>query len=264
MLRAMTSELLKLRRRGMVIGGWGAIVGFSLLVVVLSLVQATEAPAIEDREGFGESIGLLSQPDGFVQALSGGATFLGVVALVIVAMGMASEYSWGTLRALLIRQPRRLVLLAGTVTALLLFIGAAVVLAVAITFPLALTLAPSQGVSTSEWLTGEGLAALTAGTGNLVLATMTWGLFGGVLGLVLRSPAPAVGVGLAYALPVELVLVGVWQDGGRWLPGQLLSTFAAGGSELISHTRSGLMLAVYVVVAGAIGAGLFLRRDVST
>ena len=55
-----------------------------------------------------------------------------------------------------------------------------------------------------------------------------------------------------------------WSTGGRWLPGQLLSTLAEGGSGTVPYGRAGLLLALYGVLAVTVSASLFIRRDVAT
>jgi ABC-2 type transport system permease protein len=83
-------------------------------------------------------------------------------------------------------------------------------------------------------------------------------------GAAAAVPAAAVGVGLAYALPFELLVTSAWKTGQRWLPGQLLGTLAQGGAATVTYGRAGLLLAVYGVVAVAAGTALFARRDVAT
>ena len=70
----------------------------------------------------------LEQPDGLVHGVVDVSTLIGIVALCLFAGAFASEYSQGTLRNLLVREPRRAQLLCGKFLALALFIGLAVVL----------------------------------------------------------------------------------------------------------------------------------------
>jgi ABC-type transport system involved in multi-copper enzyme maturation permease subunit len=187
-----------------------------------------------------------------------------VVTLAVWAISVASEYSQGTLRNLLVRQPRRLRLLAGKLLALASFTAGALVVAGVAATAVALLLAPTRGIPTSAWFSADGLAALCSGFANLLLATWGWGLLGALLALLLRSPAAAVGAGVAYALPFELVLTTAWASGARWLPGQLLGTLADGGSAAVSYGRAAALLAVYGALVVAAAATLFTRRDVAT
>jgi ABC-type transport system involved in multi-copper enzyme maturation permease subunit len=265
MIRSFRSEWIKLRRPGMILGGAGTIVGFAILTVVLTLTTASATPTDEGGPG-GEGLTLaqLAATDGLAAILATAATFIGVVALSVFAISIASEYSQGTLRNLLVRQPRRVRLLAGKLLALASFTTLAVVVAGIAAVATALLVAPTQDISTAAWFTSAGWTALAGGLGNLLLATLGWGLLGALLALVLRTPAAAVGVGLAYALPGELLLTTAWSDGARWLPGQLLDALAQGGTAAVTYGSAGLLLALYGVVAMVAGTTLFARRDVAT
>jgi ABC-2 type transport system permease protein len=264
MIRSFLSEWVKLRRPGMILGGAGTIVGFAILTVVLSLTTASATPTDQEGPGGGVTLAQLAASDGLAVILASAATFIGVVALAVFAMSIASEYSQGTLRNLLVRQPRRVRLLAGKLLALASFTTLAVVVAGIAAVATALLVAPTQDISTAAWFTSAGWTALAGGLGNLLVATLGWGLLGALLALVLRTPAAAVGVGLAYALPGELLLTTAWSDGARWLPGQLLDALAQGGTAAVTYGSAGLLLALYGVVAMVAGTTLFARRDVAT
>lgn len=264
MIRSFLSEWVKLRRPGMILGGAGTIVGFAILTVVLSLTTASATPTDQEGPGGGVTLAQLAASDGLAVILASAATFIGVVALSVFATSIASEYSQGTLRNLLVRQPRRVRLLAGKTLALASFTTLAVVVAGIAAVATALLVAPTQDVSTAAWFTSAGWTALAGGLGNLLVATLGWGLLGGLLGLVLRAPAAAVGVGLAWALPGELLVTAAWSDGARWLPGQLLDTLAQGGTTAVTYGSAGLVLALYGVLATVAGTTLFARRDVAT
>jgi ABC-2 type transport system permease protein len=264
MTRSFLSEWIKLRRPGMILGGAGTIVGFAILTVVLTLTTASATPTDQEGPGGGLTLAQLATADGLASILASAATFIGVVALSVFATSIASEYSQGTLRNLLVRQPRRVRLLAGKLLALASFTTLAVVVAGIAAVATALLVAPTQDISTAAWFTSAGWTALAGGLGNLLLATLGWGLLGALLALVLRTPAAAVGVGLAYALPGELLLTTAWSDGARWLPGQLLDALAQGGTAAVTYGSAGLLLALYGVVAMVAGTTLFARRDVAT
>jgi ABC-2 type transport system permease protein len=264
MIRSFLSEWVKLRRPGMILGGAGTIVGFAILTIVLTLTTASATPTDQEGPGGGLTLAQLAASDGLASILASAATFIGVVALSVFATSIASEYSQGTLRNLLVRQPRRARLLAGKTLALASFTTIAVLVAGVAAVAVALVVAPTQDVSTAAWFTSAGWTALAGGLGNLLVATLGWGLLGALLALVLRAPAAAVGVGLAWALPGELLVTAAWSDGARWLPGQLLDTLAQGGTAAVTYGWAGLLLALYAVVAMVAGTTLFARRDVAT
>jgi ABC-2 type transport system permease protein len=264
MTRSFLSEWIKLRRPGMILGGAGTIVGFAILTVVLTLTTASTTPTDQGGAGGGVTLAQLATADGLASVLASAATFIGVVALSVFAISIASEYSQGTLRNLLVRQPRRVRLLVGKLLAVASFTTIAVIVAGIAAAATALLVAPTQDISTAAWFTSAGWATLAGGLGNLLLATLGWGLVGALLGLVLHTPAAAVGVGLAWALPGELLVTAAWADGARWLPGQLLDALAQGGTAAVTYGSAGLLLALYGVVAMVAGTTLFARRDVAT
>lgn len=263
MLRSFWSEWIKLRRAGMVLGG-AMIVGFAVLATVLTLATASNPTAGGHRpSGQGLTLAQLAASDGLARTMARGATFIGVVALALFAIAIADEYSQGTLRNLVVRQPRRVRLLAGKLLALASFTTIALLAAEVLAGATALVLASSQDVATSAWFTSAGWAALGTGFGNLLIATLGWGLLGALLALLLRSPAAAVGAGLAYAIPFEELLAAAWRSGERWLPGQLLGVLADGGTATVAYARAALALAIYGVLAATAGATLFARRDIT-
>lgn len=259
MRRSFRSEWIKLRRRAMLLGGAGSIIGFVVFFTVVTILTSSDG----EIEGPGITLTALVRDDGLAEALGQTATFLGVVALGIFAIAVASEYSQGTLRNLLVRQPDRRRLLAGKVLALASFAAASVVLAVIVAVAVAPLAALVADVDSDAWYSGSGLLALLAAAGNLALAAIGWGLLGTLLAIVLRSPAAAIGVGAAYALPFELILTSVWSGAADWLPGQLLSTLASGGTATTPYLQALVVGLWYVGIAGTVATGLFARRDVA-
>jgi len=71
-----------------------------------------------------------------------------------------------------------------------------------------------------------------------------------------------IALGVAYALPGEAIINALWSNGDRWLPGQLLSALAHGGTSSASYAHALLTLVVYAAVVGAGTLMLFQRRDV--
>ncbi len=260
MTNAFLSEWLKLRRRAMLLGGIGATVFVAGVATIAQILSAGQP-----GPGGGEAprtIASLSEADGLTTGLTGAATLIGAVTLAVWAIAVANEYSLGTLRNLLVRQPHRLRLLAGKLTALASFTAVAVTLGAAVSVALAFALAPGKDIDTSAWLTSDGLGALASAWLNTVLASVGFGLLGAALGTLVRAPAGAIGAGLAWVLVGESILSAAWEDVGRWLPGQLLQTVGAGGSSSTSYLSA--LVGATVVVGGltAFGSYLFATREV--
>jgi ABC-type transport system involved in multi-copper enzyme maturation permease subunit len=262
MLGAFSSEFVKLRRRSMLLWGFGGGLLFSVLATVFTIERATKtlSPNFHGH-GFRITVATLSQPDGLVHGVVDVSNLIGIVALCLFAGGFATEYSQGTLRNLLVREPRRMQFLAGKFLALAVFIGLAVLLAIAVAGVVALLLAPSKGITTSAWTSSTGLRDLGQSILHVYLTCIGYGVLGTALAIILRSPALAIAVGVAYALPGEAIINALWSNGDRWLPGQLLSALAHGGTSSASYGHALLTLTIYAVLVAAGTLLLFRRRD---
>jgi ABC-2 type transport system permease protein len=261
--RSMASEWLKLRRRGM-LAALAATIGVAVLGTVIAIATAGQTGA---RGGAGSGTGItvatLRTASGLGQAIGSASTLLGVVALSVFAASFAGEYSNGTLRNLLVNEPRRVRLLAGKLSALWIATTAALALASAVCVAAAAITASRKGIDTSLWWTSSGFSHTAVAVANLAAATLGWGLLGAVLGIAFRSPAAAVGIGVAYALPLESILGAIANGAGRWLPGKLLAALASGGNSTASYAASAVTLALYATLAAVGTMMLFARRDVT-
>jgi hypothetical protein len=84
-----------------------------------------------------------------------------------------------------------------------------------------------------------------------------------ILGLLLRSPISSISLGVIWLLIVENILIAVKASFGKWMPGNLMSTIATGGTAEVSYTHAVSFTAIYLLVGAVIVATLFKRRDVS-
>jgi ABC-2 type transport system permease protein len=262
MLRSFRSEWVKLRRKSMLLWGIGGMVFFTVLATVFTIERAvkTLVPGFHGH-GFRITIAELSRPDGLVHGIVDVSNLVGIVALALFAGATATEYSQGTLRNLLVRQPGRIKLLCGKYLALAVFALFAIVLAVAVAIAVAFALGPGKGVHTSAWTSSTGLSDTLHAVLRIYLTTLGYGVLGTALAVLLRSPAVAITLGIAYVLPGEAIIDAIWSNGDRWLPGQLLSAVAHGGTSSTSYSRALGLVALYAVVVAAGTLLLFRRRD---
>jgi len=262
MLGAFSSEWVKLRRRSILLWGLGGGLLFTVLATVFTIERATKTLTAESHgHGFRITVAQLSQPDGLVHGVVDVSNLVGIVALCLFAGAVATEYSQGTLRNLLVRQPRRAQLLSGKFLALALFIAVAVVLAVGVAVIVAFVLAPAKGIHTSAWTSSTGVSDLVQSILHVWLACIGYGVLGTALAVVLRSPAVAIALGVAYVLPGEAIINALWSNGDRWLPGQLLSALAHGGTSSASYSHALVTITAYVVIVAVGTLVLFQRRD---
>jgi hypothetical protein len=254
------SEWVKLRRRTLLFGTFG---GLALAASFFSILVFTQAAPTGPGSADLPSLATLAQPNGLIHGLSRAVVLLGIVAFGIAAAQMASEYSLGTLRQLLVRQPRRAVLLVGKYLAVISFLVGAVVFAAVVSGVVAVVLAHVHHVSTSAWFSSAGVADLTRALGQLLLAVIGFGTLGLVAGLFLRSSVFAVIVGFAYLLPFENIIVRILPSTTNWLPGQLLTAVGQGGDATTTFSRGLVAGALYLLAFGALAVYTFARRDVT-
>jgi hypothetical protein len=120
-----------------------------------------------------------------------------------------------------------------------------------------------RGIPTTAWTSSAGLADIGHALGDVALAVTGYGVLGMLAGLILRSPAPAAVVGFVYLLPFEGIFSAVVKGADRWLPGQVLSAISEGGTGNVTFAHALVTATAYTVIAAALGAILFAKRDVT-
>ena len=256
------AEWRKLRRPTAFLGTMLVSAGLTGLVTSL-LFLLIDSPQGNSDRGNMISREILQLPSGLTIGFSNAAGLLGIFALCVFAAQTAQEYTYGTLRNLLVRQPRRLQLLLGKYVSMASFAIVMVILAAIVSMSLAFGLSGKAKVATDAWVTSDALQELAKTFGNVLLSVIAFGTIGMILGLLLRSPISAISLGVIWLLIVENILVAVKSSLGTWMPGILISTIAVGGTDDISYTHSITMVTIYLVVSTAIVVTLFKRRDVS-
>ena len=256
------AEWRKLRRPTAFLGTMLVSAGLTGLLTSLLFLLIDSPQGNSDR---GNMIAreILQLPSGLTIGFSNAAGLLGIIALCVFAAQTAQEYTYGTLRNLLVRQPRRLQLLLGKYLSMASFAIVMVILAAVVSMSLAFGLSGKAKVATDAWITSDALQELAKTFGNVLLSVIAFGTIGMILGLLLRSPISAISLGVIWLLIVENILVAVKSSLGTWMPGILISTIAVGGTDDISYTHSITMVTIYLVVSTAIVVTLFKRRDVS-
>jgi len=256
---SFTSEWIKLRRRSMLMWGFGAGLFFPLLATILTIERANRSPPFNRGH---LPIAVLEQPNGLVHGVTDVSSLIGIVSLCLFAAAFSIEYSQGTLRNLLVREPRRGQFITGKFLAMVSFILLVVIVAIGISVAVAFALAPGKGISTSAWTSSSGLNDLFQAVFHAWLAASFYGVFGAALGVLLRSPAVSIPVAVIYFLPIEAIIVGaIWSGGSNWLPEHLLNALAHGGNGDASYYHALLMLAIYGAAISVAIVTLFRRRD---
>ena len=261
MTRTFRAELLKLRRRRILIAATLGALAFAVITTIAVLLSAK--PAGVGPPGRAPTVESLGQAGGVAQAFSTGASFVGILVLVLFIANFAGEFSQGTFRTLLMRQPQRIGLLAGKMAALLVFAAGLLALAEVLSVCVSLAFAPTQDISTTSWLTIDGLGEAASSYATALLFVTAWASLGAALAVLVRSIPIALGIGIAWSGPIEHLTEDFWATAAHWFPGLLLEAFAVGVNTNASSSHALLVLCIYVATAATAAALTFKRRDLT-
>jgi ABC-2 type transport system permease protein len=266
MVRAFRSELLKFRRWS-VLTGSGVMILATAFIAYLTFHQITSGATGSEITPL---IQALPTPQGLITVVGQARSLIIAIALIMVTSNVAAEWSQGTLRNLLVREPNRLRLLSGKMLALLLFVILSLTLTLAVSVALILAIAHTQGIATAAWTSSEGLRAMLAFFGNEVLCLVGVSFLGMLIAVLTRSVGAAVGVALAYVLVPEGIIAMVWQEGSRWfpvrtfnfLPGSVFPS-AVGPTPPQGYPAALLVALLWMVGFVVVSAVVFQRQDVN-
>jgi len=210
-------------------------------------------------------------PEVFTQGM---AMFGGALMLILGALTVGSGYGWGTWKTVFTRGPSRSAAVGGTLLSL-----AVVVLALVVTaFVVDVGVAALIAVSESEPLVLPSVGRTASGIGTGIAILGMWTCAGAFIGAIARGPALAVGLGLVWVLVVENMLRGVANIYApiemitNYLPGTAAGSLAGamrsvqgsatpGVLDTLGRTQSLLVLVVYIVVFAAGTLWLVRSRD---
>ena len=268
MTRIVRAELARFLRRRPVTAMAVAAVVFAMISTwavfssASSAVSASAGTAPSRRSGV--PLAALVGHGGGTEAFAVGASFVGFLVFVTFIALMATEFSGGTFRALLLRDPHRLRLIVGKLLGALAVAAGALVVAELLSFGLSLAIAPSKGIDTGAWFSVTGLGHAFGNLGTAFAGVVGWAVFGTTLAVIFRSAPIALAVGFAWAGPFENIIVDSWTTGYRVFPGQVLAAIIQGGTPEISLSRAVITGLAYVGIAAAASATLLTRRDVTS
>jgi ABC-2 type transport system permease protein len=285
MYAAFRGELFKFVRRP---GIWVLII----LLLVLAVVIGYAISYLVDT--FGSSAGSQGLPQGttladfkvalypenFVkETFSTWGALGGVFALIMGVLVQGSEFGWGTIKTLYTQRYGRLTMLFGKIAALAVLVVVMVVGLFAVDAASSWVVALIDGKQVAFPEADVILQALVAA----FLIFGFWAVFGFALATIFRQSAMAIGLGLAYALVVELLIFSLLRGFGgkvvqeieQWFPiantGYLARSFGeirfkgipATPAPFADAMHAVLLLLLYVAVFAAISAWLTRSRDVT-
>lgn len=205
--------------------------------------------------------------------------FGGAIVMILGALASGSGYGWGTWKTVLTQGPGRLAAFGGTLAAVagMVLVVIAATLAVDLGASLLIAAVESQPITWPAW----GELALSVGGGTLIM-TM-WAAAGVLIGVLTRSPAVAIGLGLVWSLVVENLLRGVsgLLDAMSYvtdvMPGTASGSVAGalgqatqaddggapGVQTILDGSTAAIVVTVYIVVFTVAAAILMRRRDLA-
>jgi ABC-2 type transport system permease protein len=262
MIRIVSAEWRKLRRPTLFLGTIGAALFFTGLTSTFLYLMIDSEQGNADR---GRQVGreVLELAGGSVYGFASVGGLLGVIALCVFAAQTAQEYTYGTLRNILVRQPGRIRILVGKLIAMKIFALIMILIAAVVSIGISYFLSDRAKVSTQLWFTSDGYTEIGKTLVNVTISVVYFGIVGMVLGLLLRSPISAISIGVLWILIIENLLGAVKPVFLDWMPGNQLSVIAQGGSPDISYSHALILGTSYVFVGVLVATVLFSRRDVA-
>ena len=287
MINLIRAEWLKLSRRPL---SWILLILFLVLLVAQILTQFALTIIIPVQSGVVNAQieewrrGVIF-PGIFATALSHVNGLGGIFAVIFAAGAIGSEYSWGTLRTQLARDPARDRYLLAKLTTIMLMLATATLLATLLAVLLSAVLSPILGSAIS--ITPGDLMNLIVATLRALYVLLPYVLLTAYATLLTRSVLGGVAIGLSYiivetgfgALALLRVLGGVWALVYNLTIGQNINTLTlmnrhAFGlrpettapldlSQLPSPLQATIVVAVYSAFFLAFALILFRRRDIT-
>ena len=274
MLSNFSAEMDKLIRQPatwVLAGVWLALNQvFSYLVPYTSYLNSGDGRAAEQ-------ILAGTLPDNLIfNSIGGFPVFAGAISLILGALVVGNEYSWGTLKTVLTQRPGRLSLYLSKVTTLAVMIFGIVVATFALN---ALTSSVIASVE-AQAISWPSLEDLIKGFAAGYLIAAMWCLLGAALAIMFRSLALPIGLGLVWALVIENLVRSVaaplldsFETLQKGLPGVNAGSLVAalsgqsgdtpGVVAAVDGTQATLVLIAYAAVFTLVAGFLLYRRDVA-
>lgn len=259
MIQSFRAEWLLLNRRRL----WLALTAVTVVFTgtATALVVSTAEPSV-GPDGDGLPLQAVAGPGGATAAVVFSVAFASILVLAAFASSTSNEFTRGTLRAALTRQPRRLALIVGKIGARVSVAALLMLAALAVGWVTAVLVAPGQGVGTTGWWGAEALADAAGDYVRLLCFVVGYALIGTTLAVLIRSTPITLGVGLLWFGPIENVV----GDGRSWaersFPGLLLrSVLQPDRADAVPTGTTALTLLGYAAACVAVIAVVLSRRD---
>lgn len=226
MTRLINAELFKLRKRLMTRVLLFVLVGIMIVLYLLLLAVSRVAIPVHGSEEIGTIQNLLGLPLALPFALSILSSLGTILAVILVASSVGTEYSWRTMRTMLICSESRLKLLGAKLVAAGILILIGMVIGLATGFLMSLITTAIGGYSFDfSFMTGGYLWDQFLQFWRTFYVLMPYALLGFLLAVVGRSAMPGIALGIGIFF-LESIVTAFMILAGGWIariPDYLLS-----------------------------------------
>ena len=226
MTRLINAELFKLRKRLMTRVLLFVLVGIMIVLYLLLLAVSKVAIPVHGSEEIGTIQNLLGLPLALPFALSILSSLGTILAVIFVASSVGTEYSWRTMRTMLICSESRLKLLGAKLVAAGILILIGMVIGLATGFLMSLITTAIGGYSFDfSFMTGGYLWDQFLQFWRTFYVLMPYALLGFLLAVVGRSAMPGIALGIGIFF-LESIITAFMSLAGGWIariPDYLLS-----------------------------------------
>ena len=289
----VVAELFKLRKRMMTWVLAAILVGLVVLIYSALWSASVRVESFGERDpltGFRHSFRELRQalflPGAIPYGLQVVGGFGAILAMILAAGSIGSEYAWGTVRLMATASSGRMRLMTAKLIVIFGLVAVGALLAVVAAVIYSYIIATYYGEASASFVTGTFVRDQFASYGRTMLVLSPYISFAFAFAVIGRSTLAGVGSGLGLAF-VEPFVDGLLRLGGSpWkdIPNYFLSTnrqvvmlqnavpsvlpHLGGGDSAdagaLSPFYAGLLLAMYAVVFIAIALVVFRRRDIGS
>lgn len=207
-LGALRAELLKMSKRWapwiLLILQLAIIVGLSYFLIWLIASKGVGGGSVPAATRKTLAAGIY--PGGFAHQGIGGSGLTPILALLLGALLTGTDFGSGTLKTLFTLRPARLETLTAKFTAIAIAVAVGVVVVFATTAAASVVFAAIDGASLSNWPSAAEVVRSMLGAW---LIWGWWALFGATLSILFQNMALAIGIGLAYQVVLEGLLLNI-------------------------------------------------------
>jgi ABC-2 type transport system permease protein len=287
MMPLIATEFFKLRKRMMTWVVATILVG--LVVLLYSVLWNASGRVTHFGEG-DKFTGLdlrqaLFLPGAVPYGLQVVGSFGAILAIILAAGSIGSEYAWGTVRLMATVSSGRMKLILAKLVVVFGLTAAGTLLAIIAALVYSFIIALYYGEASSSFLTASFIGDQTGAYGRTLLVLMPYVTLAFAVAVLGRSTLAGVGTGMGVAFAEPLINGLLGAAGSPWsnIPHYLLNTnrqivllqnnvpavlprLGGGGGDSPVHSAlvAGLILAAYSVAFVSIALVLYRRRDIGS